>query len=347
MKTLYLIDNFSLGGAQMVVKGIMENNQGNEKVFAFGLRDKPPHLPISHTQAICFPGKQKYSLAPLRFLKHFITEQGIERIHCQLPRSILFGYLLKGMLPELNYIVHEQGDVFESKLHAFLLRFYKKRADGILACSGDTAAALESRAKIDRDKLNVLYNFVDTTRFRAGKLKARPIQKIGFAGRIVERKGWREFVDLAAHFRNHPGLSFHMAGSGSEQGELEKLKTRKGLSNLQIRGFISEVQEFYRDIDLLVVPSHFEPMGMVAIEAMACGVPVLATDVPGLNEVARKGENAWTYPPGSAHALIAATEALLKLKEDEVLQIREKALLHARTFSYSNFYEQLTSFYEN
>ena len=345
MRILYLIDNFSLGGAQVVVKGLMDFHADKRDVYAFALRQKFPETSIDHPNAICFKSRSKYTFGALRFLRRFISKKQIEIIHCQLPRSIVFGYLLKLRFPGVKYIIHEQGDVFESWIYAFLLRILKNKADGIIACSEATKAVLSKRSHIAPQKISILYNFVDHSRFSPCKNPVREEFKIAFAGRIEKRKGWREFVEAAKHFCSSSQLTFHMAGSGTEEGILSGLLQNQAYSNISFVGFKANMEAFYQGMDLLVIPSHFEPMGMVAIEAMACGVPVLAANVPGLNEVVKHGVNGWTYPSKSVADLVNAIEEAINCNPDTIKSIIANGLEDSRNFSLQIYSDKILEFY--
>ncbi len=345
MRILYLIDNFSLGGAQTVVKGLMENGENDASKYAIALRQKMPEMSINHPEATIFQSSSKYSLKVLRFLKRFVSEKEIDILHCQLPRSIMLGYLLKQTFPDLKYIIHEQGDVFESRVHASLLRIFRKKADGILACSKATANMLSLRAHMEPNKINILYNFVDLSRFGPDKLSSFNGKKIAFAGRIEKRKGWREFILAADFLRNRKELSFYIAGTGTEVNKLARFLKKQKDNNISYVGFIADMQAYYQEMDLLVIPSHFEPMGMVAVEAMACGIPVLAADVPGLNEVVKHDINGWTYPTKSVGELVRAIETILRNDPEEINTIRERGIDDARAFSLHIFTKNLQDYY--
>jgi glycosyltransferase involved in cell wall biosynthesis len=347
MRILYLIDNFSLGGAQTVVKGLMESDQVRDAKYAIALRDKTPLMQIDHPNILTFPSRSKYTFRVIPFLKAFISEKKIEILHCQLPRSILMGYLLKRAFPEIKYIIHEQGDVFESWVHALLLRIFRKKADGILTCSEATANMLKQGSKVDRAKITVLYNFVDLERFGPGNPSSNPVQKIAFAGRIEKRKGWREFIGAAHKLQDREELSFHLAGTGTELKKLTRTIGKQKDANINYVGFVADMKAFYLEMDLLVIPSHFEPMGMVAVEAMACGIPVLATDVPGLNEVVQHNVNGWTYPGRSAGELCRALEKILAYDPEDRNAIREQGIKDARKFSLLEFCGKLQEFHSS
>lgn len=345
MKLLYLIDNYSLGGAQTIVKGIMENNVNNKNVLSIGLRHKAPELSIHNSNAITIKSKSKYSIAPLLFIRKFIMNNDIDIIHCQLPRSILTGYLLKRFYyPHLKFIIHEQGDIYESRLYAIILRLIYKGASGIIACSEATAKEMNRRSGIPFGQIKVIYNFVDLQRFSVNKQKSIQVKNIGFAGRIVKRKGWREFVH-AAHELKQPDLKYFIAGTGSEVSKLKSLIKLLNLKNLDYKGFINQTEQFYSSIDLLIIPSHYEPMGMVAIEAMAGGILVAASDVPGLNEIVRHQENGWLFQPQSVESLIAAIKEVSQSGNEVLESIQRTALISAAAFSYDHFNEKIVEIY--
>jgi D-inositol-3-phosphate glycosyltransferase len=102
---------------------------------------------------------------------------------------------------------------------------------------------------------------------------------------------------------------------------------------------------FYREMDLLVIPSHFEPMGMVAVEAMACGTPVLAANVPGLNEIVKHKINGWTYASLSVSKLADAIEEILDGDPEEIVAIIERGIEHASEFSLKIFSRKLQEYY--
>lgn len=345
MRILYLIDHFSLGGAQTVVKGLMEYHSENRDVYAMALRKKDPEYVVHHQNVRCYQSRSKYTLGPLRYLDRMIREEKIGVVHCQLPRSIFFGYLLKRKHPGISYIIHEQGDIFESGLYALLLRMISGKADGMVACSEATRKAMKERSGIPVRKISVLYNFVDLTRFSPDDRQTGKIESIAFAGRIVKRKGWREFVRAAAYFCFHENLSFLMAGAGPEEDLLRKMIGKMECPNIHFCGYQEGIDKFYRKANLMVIPSHYEPMGMVAIEAMAAGIPVLAADVPGLNEIVRNGINGWTYPSGSVTGLIKAIETILERDPEDVRAIVERGSECCPEFSVEVYSEKLLEFY--
>jgi glycosyltransferase involved in cell wall biosynthesis len=346
MKILYLIDNYSLGGAQTIVKGIMDNNLSNQSLFSVALRIKTPTLEMKHSNSISIQSKLKYSIFPLFFLKKFIKSNKIDIVHCQLPRSIVFGYILKRFfIPEIKFIIHEQGDIFESAIYALLLRIIFKKADCIIACSRATTYKMHQRSGISLVKINVIYNYVDLNRFSPGPLYNIDTINIGFAGRIEKRKGWREFLYAANELKTDLKYRFLIAGTGKETPKLLNEILRIGATNVIYKGFTGEIDEFYHSIDLLVIPSHHEPMGMVAVEAMACGTAIIASDVPGLNEVVINGRNGWLIKPGSVEELVFKLHKIFETGNDQKELYIRNGLEDVNAYSYIGFNLKIREIY--
>ena len=346
-RVLYLIDNYSLGGAQIVVKGILENNVTNYNVFSIALRKKDPVMEIVSKNAFVYQSKSRFSFMPLLFVKRFIESHHIDILHCQLPRSIVFGFLLKTLFfPDLIYIIHEQGDVFESRLYAVILRFIAGKSNGIIACSKATAHKLQERSGLSASKIRVIYNFVDLSRFTPFSNNESGTYIIGFAGRIEKRKGWREFLQIAELLKYKTNLRFFIAGTGSERLKMTRIMNIRALSNVEYFGYLTDMAGFYHQLHLLVIPSYFEPMGMVAVESLACGVPVIASNVPGLNEILDEEKDGWLVPVHAIEPVIRLIEEFVRKPKDDRQVMTSNAICKAAIFAYTGFEATLQQYYQ-
>jgi glycosyltransferase involved in cell wall biosynthesis len=330
MKILHLIDTLDLGGAQTLVKGIFEKDAGHHELYLFALRRSENRVLIDHPNIFVSRSSSRYSLSPLREIRKLIGDKGIDVLHCQLPRSMAFGYLLKRFhFPKLRLIIHEQGDIFEgSRILIWLYKMMNHRADRFIACSEATKEEIHKRTGIHKDRILRLYNFVELDRFQPETL--RPLREgerkkyghsatdfvFGFAARMIKRKGWEEFLEAALILAGNSSFKFLMAGSGEDE---PKVRQRAGDSALAasvtFAGYCADMRNFYAGIDCLVVPSHWEPMGMTEIEAMAAGIPVIASNVAGLNEVVRHKENALLFEARNAKELAKAMQSIASDRE--------------------------------
>ena len=145
--------------------------------------------------------------------------------------------------------------------------------------------------------------------------------RVGFLGRFVEEKGIDVLLDAAPLvLRRLPGVQFMLAGNFTTVaggGEYQRLNGRIGAlgAGVQLPGPIAEeqLQDFYSSLDVLVLPSvnSYEAFGMVQLEAMKAGVPVVASDMRGVRIPVRRTGNGILVPPGNAPALADAIVEVL------------------------------------
>ncbi|MGV0419830.1 glycogen synthase [Corynebacterium simulans] len=178
-------------------------------------------------------------------------------------------------------------------------------ADGVIAVSaGMKASILDAYPRIDESKVHVVLNGIDTELWqpreadyldKLGIDKQRPI--VAFVGRITRQKGVKHLLKAAAQFDSDVQLVL-CAGApdtpeiAAETASLvEDLQAnRDGVFWVQEMLSRSLIQEVYSGADVFVCPSIYEPLGIVNLEAMACGTAVVASDVGGIPEVVIDGE---------------------------------------------------------
>jgi glycogen(starch) synthase len=138
---------------------------------------------------------------------------------------------------------------------------------------------------------------------------------VGFAGRLVYEKGVQHLVHAIPQLRaQHPGLRVVIAGDGPFRGELQEAAYRLDLGQtVSFAGFLNETQlpAVLAATDTTVVPSLYEPFGMVALEAAAAGAPLAVSATGGLAEIVEPGVTGVTFPHSDPDALAGAVGTLL------------------------------------
>jgi glycosyltransferase involved in cell wall biosynthesis len=127
----------------------------------------------------------------------------------------------------------------------------------------------------------VIFNGVDLSRFRVSPVIPGVPWQLLFVGRLTRQKG----VDLLLKaLRGVPDVELHLVGDGEEREALQRLAGEQGVS-VKFHGWVPDVTVFYEACHLVVLPSRWEGFGLVAVEAMASGRPVLGSSVDGLDDV--------------------------------------------------------------
>lgn len=166
------------------------------------------------------------------------------------------------------------------------------------------------------DRVVCVRNGIDTAVHRPATEPRRPGgPRIGGVGRLVPEKGWSTAVAaLPAVLDRFPDATLRIAGEGPERDALQTAAGGLPVDLVGLLGTPGAVADFLRDLDVFVLPSHFEGMPNVVLEAQACGVPVVVTNAPGMSEAA--GPTASVFPVGDASALSAAIVDVLS-REDQ------------------------------
>ena len=175
------------------------------------------------------------------------------------------------------------------------------RADRVIACSRYMQGHIADVFELASSRVTVIHNGIDPEDLHVPDdlvalraRYARPDQKLVLlAGRLVYEKGFQDALEaLPQVIRRVRNVRFLVAGTGTHEAELQKQALRLGLNwHGTFAGWLGDdaLHGLYRIADLCVIPSHYEPFGLVALEAMASGCPCIAADTGGLREVVPHG----------------------------------------------------------
>lgn len=191
------------------------------------------------------------------------------------------------------------------------------------SCAGTLTVSNELRQKLmgygfDPRKIRVLYPGVDADQL-TNQLSVRgsegPEQlTIGFIGRFEMVKNPLLLPSIASRLKEH-GLSprFLVIGGGRQEQQLITTIEKHGLSSqFTLSPLTASVYPAYRKIDLMIIPSLSEGLPLVMLEAMACGIPVVASSVGGIPEVISHGRNGYLCPPNDLESFCAYIISLLE-----------------------------------
>jgi glycogen(starch) synthase len=245
----------------------------------------------------------------------------------------------------------------QSHIHS-LERRMARRADAVIVCSYYMRGHVADIFDIDERRVAVIPNGVDPSELQpTGDLQAlrdglaAPHEKLVLlVGRLVYEKGFQLALDALPDVIEQVGnVRFLVAGSGTHEAELKAQAGRLGLcEHGTFLGWIGDdvLHSLYRIADLCVVPSIYEPFGLVALEAMASGCPCIVADTGGLREVVPLGEHVGLrFNGGDAEHLGVMIERLLV---DEALRDRlvTQASEHVLRFDWDDIAERTRGIYD-
>jgi len=202
---------------------------------------------------------------------------------------------------------------------------------------------------IKREKIEVIPNGVDLKRFSGhdDKLVLDGDPAILYLGLISRRKGIDVLIQAVAKLRSElPYMKLHLVGGG-HMSDFHLLAKKKGIQERVVfHGWISNsmVPRYYKSADICVFPSRHEPFGIVSLEAMASGIPIIASNVGGFREIISNGKNGILFKSEDADAL---SKAILFLYQDVSLRkkISHNALKTVIEYDWDNIAERYVSVY--
>jgi glycosyltransferase involved in cell wall biosynthesis len=184
----------------------------------------------------------------------------------------------------------------------------------------------------DWDRYQIVHCGVDPHQFRYVEVK-RHARKLLYTGRLAAEKGLPVlFESLRLLGQQDYDYELTLVGDGDERKSLENLARQMGIADrLVFAGFASQekVKDYLMQTDVFILPSFAEGVPVSLMEAMACGVPVIATHVGGIAELIEPGETGLLVPASDALALRDAIASYLNdygLREKVSRQEREKVL---------------------
>ncbi len=277
---------------------------------------------------LCYLLVPLFMLAQLIALVRLVEREGIDVIHAHwlIPQGMVAvaGRWLCRRKPALLCTSHG-SDLYGLRGPFFraVKRWVMAQADGLTVVSKamkDYAVGLFG----EPGKISVLSMGVDGSGvFVPDENAARGEDELLYAGRLTEQKGVVSLIRaLPVIHRQHPLVTLTVAGAGPQEKELRVLSRELGVER-QVR-FLGAVDnarlpELYRRATAFVFPSLGEGFGLVCVEALFCGCPVVASDLPAVREIVGDGDVALLFPPGDSDKMASR---VLDLLADRALQRR-------------------------
>lgn len=231
------------------------------------------------------------------------------------------------------------------------VRLAINKSDGISAVSGylrdETIKMFDPRKPIE-----VIHNFIDTALFKRLD-DNRPKQMLGLDGgkvviHISNFRPVKRIMDVLAVFeriQRDVDSTLLLVGDGPDRSEAETWVRRNGLgSKVRFLGKLDDIVPLLSIADLMLMPSNVESFGLAALEAMACGVPVVVTDAGGFPEFVRQGIDGYLHDHGDIEGM--SRSAISILKDDTVWQrFSDAAVKQAGRFETALKVQEYEAFY--
>lgn len=325
MKILFLVNHLNIGGITSYILTLASGlrKRGHSVFIASSGGELLPKFKELGVVYIPIPIRTKSEINPkILFcalkLKKVIKDNKIDILHSHSRTTQVLGCFLQKLTGARHIFT----------CHGFFKRRFSRRAfpcwgDRVIAISEQVKEHLKDDFQVDSKEIILINNGIDIEKFdpvvpskkeeakiRLG-LKSGPV--IGILARLSDVKGHKYLIEgMKLVLAVYPDAQLLIAGEGKMDKELKKLGLSLGIEkNIYFVPEAVDTKEILSAIDVFVMPSLKEGLGLALMEAMACGLPVIGSSVGGIKTLIKDGVNGLLVDPGDAPGIGKAIIALL------------------------------------
>ncbi len=325
-----------------------------------GLEEYQPSFPVTRFgRAVLIPVNRSFTTVPVGLrlpgqVKRYLSEGGFDVVHCHgvFPPETAYWAVHYSTAPVVVtfHTYRSRNPALAAACFRLLFRGLNRRISARIAVS---RAGRSWASKWLPGDYHIIANGVDTSRFSPTATPDPVFDGQGptvlYVGRLDERKGLPTLVEaFPAVVAELPGARLVVAGAGPLEDRVRRRCAALGIDKavtLPGRVAAERLPGFYSGCSVYCSPAlGGEAMGIVLIEAMAAGRPVVCSNIAGYDEVVTDGQNGILFPPGDSAALAAAL--LRVLRSDELSRgLAARALVHAADFAWPRIARQIEQVY--
>lgn len=348
IRVLHIVQSMETGGLENgIVNLVNHSNRDKFIVDILCLREKGALAErITNTSShVFFDGNAQHSkLIAIGKVYNHCKLNEYDIIHSHGYATMLAAYIGGSLIRCPNIINGEHGTLYySSKKEVFIQRYLFNRMKINLSVSQVLEEKICKTYSVSKEIFKTIINGVDTKKFspnfNSRSLKEQlAIQEnqivIGSVGRFVSVKNYPSLIRaMSLIVKKIPNVKLLLAGDGPERSTLENLIVELELAPyISLLGRREDVSELMNLYDIFVLPSFSEGLSNTLLEAMACGTPVVASDVGGNKEIVAEGITGNLYPSDDSDKLAKLLTCLVKEEE-----LRKKMGIQARKHIEENF----------
>lgn len=363
MKSLHILPMNKLSGAEKMALILCKNMKEYEPVVVCGGDNLKNVFEEAGIKSYALNFSNKKLPSTLSGLKRIIKENDIKILHAHDNNASLNAYLVKKLyrldVKVISHIHSCYPFLKEEGLNKKIDSFLRTKYDHNIACGklvydfykDNTNYLLDSKTTIISNAIDI-NEITNIDLSKSEKVRNEfniPKDKtiLGFVGRICEIKGIVPFIrEFAKHKEEFIDCRVLLVGSGEQEQEVKQLLKELQLEELFIlTGFQSDVYKFYPIIDVFFLPSLYEGLPMVLLEAMAFKKPVVSMDVGSINEVINSESMGILIKEGNYEEFLVQLKKL-KNKEGIRKELGENAFCYInKRFNINDYMERIQSLY--
>ncbi len=328
-RILHVIDSLDLGGAQVVLLNLIQHADRarfQHEVAAIhgrGVFWKALRATGVPVRSLSF---HHYFPSYVFGLLWLLLTRRPDVVHCHLLAANVIAKPLAALCGVRVRINHDHCNDKLTDPRPWALpadRWTNRFSTHVIAVSESTRAFVERHEGVPRERTSTIHNGIDCVAFQpqpAQRAAARerwqlPADAFVVAGigRLTFQKNFALFLDVAAAvLREHPHAFFVLVGTGEDEAALREQAGRLGIADrVRFLGYVGEMAALYPALDALLLTSRYEGLPITILEAMAAGVPIVASQLDGIAEVLADGCDAALVPADDAAQFAARVGELI------------------------------------
>ena len=325
-RIVYLVQGMGTGGLERVVLHLACEMVRRGHGVTICCYDKRGELATAAEEAgvkvELIPRRRGVDLRYIWRLGRWLKKQRPYVLHMHNETALFYG-TLAGRLARVPILIYTEHDgVFpRSLLSRWANRRLVKRLTHAVAVSEAVKQLWCQSDGIDPARVKVVPNGVPVPKIPVGQgTRSEPGRlRIGTVGRLSHEKGMDVLIEAFALVKAQlPQAELLLVGDGAERPRLEGMVVERGLTDsVRFLGIRDDVPSLMTSFDIFVLPSRSEGLPLAILEAMAAGLPIVATNVGGVSEAVQDGKMGFLLPPEEPKAL---ADAIIKLAGDEELR---------------------------
>ena len=349
-KVALVIGQLTAGGAEgqvaVLCRGLRDSGRFAPIVYCLSERTEP-YGPLIEAAGVPLRAIGGGRLARLRRLRQWLDADRVDVVHAWLLIANAYAWLANRGT-DRPLVTSARNCKRQGRALDWLNRRAFAASDAIVTNSLQVAEYIACEYGAPRHRIRIIPNGIDTERFhpRDGGA-AEDAGPIVAAGRLVEQKNHALFLRAAAGLaRLVPEAQFVIAGDGPLRGGLEEQARQMGIADrVQFTGERRDIDVLLRAGSILWLTSRWEGMPNIVLEAMASGLPVIATDVGGTRELIRSGVDGFVVPEGDAGGFVRHSQELLQPAIRRLFAAAARA--RAEEFSTARMVSALSQLYDD
>ena len=362
MKIIHIVSYYPphMGGMELYVKELAQRTASlGHDVHVYtsdktGKKSKLPskkNLKISYLKSIEIGHTPIMPSLPLKLMKN-IDNNTIVHLHYGIAYSCEVGMIL-AKIKKAKIVSHIHIDPSPSGHMGSLLSTYKnifwKRLlplSNVVICPTEDYINVAKKYGVKKEKCTIIPCGIDTKRIYKNHI-SEPIPKITnilFVGRLNKQKGIPRLLRAVKLIQDKYDIILHIVGEGEEKRTIENIIKKENINNVILHGRVPDnsLWELYHKSDIFVLPSERESFGIVLLEAMASGLPIIASDIIGIRNVVK--DCSLLVKPNPKNFAIAIEKLIIdeKLKNE----LKNKGLKRVKKYDWNDVIDKIIKTYK-